>query len=94
VADFDVIFVMDELNFANLHTAFPKSRPKLRLLGGVNASGSYRPHEIPDPYLATNAEVSDTMATIRRYVAALAQAIARGRRDGAPADARQRHAGD
>lgn len=95
IADFDVIFVMDELNFVNVHTAFPKSLPKLRLLGGMNTSGSYRPHEIPDPYLATNAEVSDTIAMIRRYVAALAQALARGGRDGAPvAAAQQRHAGD
>lgn len=96
VADFDVIFAMDELNFVNVLTAFPESRQKLMLFGGMNATGTYRPHEIPDPYLATSAEVTDTIARIRRYVRALAQAIADQRRGAdAPASAvHQRHAGD
>lgn len=75
VADFDVIFAMDELNFVNVATSFPQSRDKLLLLGGMNATGTYRPHEIADPYLATSAEVADTIARIRRYTVALAQAI-------------------
>lgn len=94
VADFDVIFAMDELNFVNMAAAFPQSRKKLMLFGGMNATGRYRPHEIADPYLATNAEVADTIAMIRRYVAALAQAIA-NQRTGAgalPPVTRQRHA--
>ena len=95
VSDFDVIVAMDELNYANVVTAFPNSRGKLLLLGGVNATGRYRPHEIADPYLAANAEVADTIAMIRRYVAALAQAIV-NQRDGTGTPAtemHQRHAG-
>lgn len=96
VADFDVIFVMDELNFVNVLTAFPESRDKLMLFGGVTAMGTYRPHEIADPYLATNAEVADTIALIRRYVAALAQAIAdrRGGMSPSTSGIHRRHAGD
>jgi hypothetical protein len=64
------------------------------LFGGMTAVGTYKPHEIADPYLATNAEVADTMALIRRYVAALAQAIADQRgRPGTAAMMEQRRAG-
>jgi len=95
IADFDVIFAMDELNYVNLVTAFPASRDKLMLFGGINATGTYRPHEIADPYLATNAEVTDTIAMIRSYVAALAQAIAnqRGGTSSPAPEMHQRHAG-
>lgn len=96
IADFNVIFAMDELNFVNILTAFPQARKKLMLFGGMNATGTYRPHEIADPYLAPNSDVADTIAMIRRYVAALAQAIADQRHGaGTPAAAmHHRHAGD
>jgi protein-tyrosine-phosphatase/predicted ATP-grasp superfamily ATP-dependent carboligase len=83
VADYDVIFAMDELNFVNVLTTFPESRRKLMLFGGMDMSGSYRPHEIADPYLAAGSEVTATIETIRRYVAALAGAISRQRGGGA-----------
>ena len=34
VAEHDVIFAMDELNYVNIATTFPESRPKLLLFGG------------------------------------------------------------
>jgi protein-tyrosine-phosphatase/predicted ATP-grasp superfamily ATP-dependent carboligase len=76
VAEHDVIFAMDELNYVNIATTFPESRPKLLLFGGMNATGTYRAHEIADPYMTSAGEVNATIAQIRRYVALLAQAIA------------------
>ncbi|MEP7085765.1 MAG: ATP-grasp domain-containing protein [Gemmatimonadota bacterium] len=75
VADYDVIFAMDDLNYINILTTFPESRPKLLLFGGMSASGSYRAHEIADPYMTSASEINATIATIKRYVAALAQAL-------------------
>jgi protein-tyrosine-phosphatase len=79
VAEHDVIFAMDELNYVNISTTFPESRPKLRLLGGITAGGSYRAHEIADPYMTSPNEVNATIAMIKRYVAQLARALADGR---------------
>jgi protein-tyrosine-phosphatase/predicted ATP-grasp superfamily ATP-dependent carboligase len=75
VAEHDVIFAMDELNFVNISTTFPESRAKLLLFGGMNARGSYRAHEIADPYMTSAGEVASTIALIKRYVAQLAQAL-------------------
>jgi predicted ATP-grasp superfamily ATP-dependent carboligase/protein-tyrosine-phosphatase len=75
----DVIFAMDEFNFANIATEFPQSRGKLMLFGGMNASGVYRPHEIADPYVTGQAQVSATIGVVRRYVAELALALAERR---------------
>jgi protein-tyrosine-phosphatase len=75
VAEHDVIFAMDELNFVNISTTFPESRAKLLLFGGMNALGSYRAHEIADPYMTSAGEVASTIAVIKRYVAQLAQAL-------------------
>ncbi|HEV7702890.1 MAG TPA: ATP-grasp domain-containing protein [Gemmatimonadaceae bacterium] len=75
VADNDVIFAMDELNFVNISTTFPEARPKLLLFGGMNAKGVYRAHEIADPYMTSASEVASTIALIKSYVAQLAQAL-------------------
>lgn len=75
VADNDVIFAMDELNFVNIATTFPESRAKLLLFGGISATGSYRAHEIADPYMTSANEVAATIALIKGYVAQLAQAL-------------------
>jgi protein-tyrosine-phosphatase len=85
VAEHDVIFAMDELNYVNIATAYPESRRKLLLFGGMSASGSYRAHEIADPYMTSVGEVSATIAQIRGYVAQLAQAIDASRASGASA---------
>ncbi|MDB4910453.1 MAG: protein tyrosine phosphatase, partial [Gemmatimonadetes bacterium] len=79
VAEHDVIFAMDELNYVNIATTFPESRRKLLLFGGVNASGTYRAHEIADPYMTSPGEVHATIVLIKRYVAPLAEAIASAR---------------
>lgn len=76
VAENDVIFAMDELNYANIARTFPEARGKLMLFGGMNASGSYRPHEIADPYMVGQDGVSQTIGILRRYVAELALALA------------------
>lgn len=81
VTDYDVIFAMDDLNYVNILATFPESRPKLRLFGGMNATGRYREHEIADPYMTSAGEVSVTIAMIRRYVAELAKALASGGRE-------------
>jgi protein-tyrosine-phosphatase len=75
VADHDVIFAMDELNYVNIATTYPEARNKLLLLGGMNASGTYRAHEIGDPYMTSASEVNATIAQIKRYIAPLAQAL-------------------
>jgi protein-tyrosine-phosphatase/predicted ATP-grasp superfamily ATP-dependent carboligase len=75
VAEHDVIFAMDELNYVNIATTFPEARKKLLLFGGMTASGTYRAHEIADPYMTSAGEVNTTIAQIKRYVALLAQAI-------------------
>jgi protein-tyrosine phosphatase len=79
VADYDVIFAMDDLNFVNILATFPESRRKLRLFGGMNASGSYRAHEIPDPYMTSANEVSATIGTIKGYSTMLARALVAAR---------------
>ena len=79
VAQHDVIFAMDELNYVNIATSFPESRAKLLLFGGMTSSGRYRAHEIADPYMTSPGEVNATIAQIKRYVALLAQAIAASR---------------
>jgi len=79
VAENDVVFAMDELNFVNIATTFPESRGKLLLLGGMKAQGAYRAHEIADPYMTSPAEVIVTIALIKGYVAQLAQALAASR---------------
>jgi len=75
VAEHDVIFAMDELNYVNVATMYPQARKKLLLFGGMSASGRYRAHEIADPYMTSASEVNATIAQVRRYVALLAQAI-------------------
>lgn len=75
IAANDVIFAMDEFNFANILTTFPESRSKLMLFGGMKASGVYRPHEIADPYTVGQDGVSATIGVVRRYVAELARAL-------------------
>ncbi len=82
VKDYDVIFAMDDLNYVNILASFPESRPKLRLFGGMTATGRYREHEIADPYMTSAGEVSVTIGMIRRYVAELAKALASGGREG------------
>ena len=79
VAEHDVIFAMDELNYVNIATTFPESRAKLLLFGGMTQTGTYRAHEIADPYMTSAGEVNATIAQIKRYVALLAQAIAASR---------------
>jgi protein-tyrosine-phosphatase len=79
VAEADVIFAMDELNYVNILTTFPESRAKLMLFGGMNESGSYRAHEIADPYMSSNGEINATVASIKQYVALLARALVAGR---------------
>jgi protein-tyrosine-phosphatase/predicted ATP-grasp superfamily ATP-dependent carboligase len=81
VAANDVIFAMDEFNFANILTTFPEARGKLMLFGGMDASGIYQPHEIADPYTVGQAGVSATIGVVRRYVAQLARALAERRRE-------------
>ena len=76
VAEHDVIFAMDELNFVNIATTHPEARDKLRLFGGMTASGTYRAHEIADPYMTSPGEVQSTIAQIKQYVAELARALA------------------
>jgi protein-tyrosine-phosphatase/predicted ATP-grasp superfamily ATP-dependent carboligase len=83
VADHDVIFAMDELNYVNIATTFPESRNKLLLFGGMSASGTYRAHEIADPYMTSAGEVNATIALIKRYVALLARALTAARASGA-----------
>ena len=83
VAANDVIFAMDEFNFANILTTFPEARGKLMLFGGMDASGSYRPHEIADPYTTSQDGVSATIGVVRRYVAELARAIVERRGEAA-----------
>jgi protein-tyrosine-phosphatase len=85
VAEHDVIFAMDELNYVNIATAFPAAQKKLLLLGGINASGTYRAHEIADPYTTSQGEVNATIVQIRRYVGELAQALRLARTSDAPA---------
>jgi protein-tyrosine-phosphatase len=75
VAEYDVIFAMDELNYVNIATNYPRARKKLLLFGGVNATGRYRAHEIADPYTLSPVEVNATMAMLKHYVTPLAQAI-------------------
>ena len=87
VAEHDVIFAMDELNYVNIATTFPDSRRKLLLFGGMSASGTYRAHEIADPYMTSAGEVNATIAQIKRYVALLAQAIDASRASDATASA-------
>jgi protein-tyrosine-phosphatase len=79
VAEHDVIFAMDELNYVNIATTFPEARSKLLLFGGMNASGTYRTHEIADPYMTSPGEVNATIALIKRYVALLTQALVAAR---------------
>lgn len=79
VDDNDVIFAMDELNYANIAATFPESRPKLLLFGGMNATGFYRAHEIPDPYTTSASEVNATIALVKRYAAELARALVASR---------------
>lgn len=81
VADYDVIFAMDDLNYVNIATTFPESRPKLRLFGGMNASGRYRAHEIPDPYMTSPGEVNATIGRVKHYVSMLARALIAERSD-------------
>lgn len=85
VAEHDVIFAMDELNYVNIVTTFPAARKKLLLLGGIDASGTYRAHEIADPYMTAQGEVNATIVQIRRYVGELAQALRLARTSDAPA---------
>ncbi|MBK5189307.1 MAG: hypothetical protein JJD97_13780, partial [Gemmatimonadaceae bacterium] len=87
VAEYDVIFAMDELNVVNISTTFPESRSKLLLFGGMTATGTYRAHEIADPYMTSAGEVNATIATIKGYVAQLAQALAVSGAGGGRADA-------
>jgi len=75
VAANDVIFAMDEFNFANIVASFPESRGKVMLFGGMTPSGVYRPHEIADPYMTGQAAVTSTIGVVRRYVSALARAL-------------------
>lgn len=75
VAQHDVIFAMDELNYVNIATSYPDARKKLLLFGGMSASGTYRAHEIADPYMTSPNEVHATIGQIKRYVAELAQAL-------------------
>lgn len=79
VAEHDVIFAMDELNYVNIATTFPDARSKLLLFGGMNASGIYRAHEIADPYMTSPGEVNATIALIKGYVTLLAQALVAAR---------------
>lgn len=79
VAEHDVIFAMDELNYVNIATTFPEARRKLLLFGGMSVSGTYRAHEIADPYMTSPGEVHATITQIKRYVALLAQALATAR---------------
>jgi protein-tyrosine-phosphatase/predicted ATP-grasp superfamily ATP-dependent carboligase len=85
VAEHDVIFAMDELNYVNIATNFPEARKKLLLLGGMSASGTYRAHEIADPYMTSQGEVNATIVEIRRHVAELAKALRVARSSDAPA---------
>ncbi|HMA03364.1 MAG TPA: ATP-grasp domain-containing protein [Gemmatimonadaceae bacterium] len=87
VAEHDVIFAMDELNYVNIATTFPAARKKLLLLGGMSASGTYKAHEIADPYMTSQGEVNATIVEIKRYVAELAQALRVARATDAPARA-------
>jgi protein-tyrosine-phosphatase/predicted ATP-grasp superfamily ATP-dependent carboligase len=82
VADNDVIFAMDELNFVNISTTFPESNAKLLLFGGMNAKGTYRAHEIADPYMTSANEVAATIALIKGYVSQFAQALRASRENG------------
>ena len=86
VAEHDVIFAMDELNYVNIATSYPEARAKLLLFGGMTSSGTYRPHEIADPYMTSAGEVNATIAQIKRYVALLAQAIRASRASDATID--------
>ncbi len=76
IAESDVVFAMDELNFVNISASFPDSRPKLLLFGGMTASGVYRAHEIPDPYMKSPGEVNATIASIKEYITRLVEALA------------------
>ena len=79
ISESDVVFAMDELNYVNIFTSFPDSRPKLLLFGGMTGSGVYRAHEIPDPYMKSPGEVNATIASIKGYVTLLAKALASSR---------------
>ena len=79
VDDNDVIFAMDELNYANILATFPESRAKLRLFGGMTPTGTYHTHEILDPYLTSGSEVDATIALVKRYVSSFAEALAAAR---------------
>ena len=91
IEGYDVIFAMDDLNYVNILASFPSSRRKLLLFGGMSSTGSYRTHEIADPYMTSAEEIGATIATIKGYVALLAQALASasGNAD-ASGDGRQR----
>jgi protein-tyrosine-phosphatase len=86
VADYDVIFAMDDLNYVNILKTYPESRTKLMLLGGMRPSGSYPAHEIADPYMASSAEINATVSAIKRYVRALAHALVAQSAPPAPAE--------
>lgn len=73
----DVIFAMDDLNFVNIASAFPRSRHKLMLFGGMTPDGEYAPVEIVDPYTATEEDVHRTVARVHGYVDALSRALSR-----------------
>lgn len=75
VNDADIIFAMDDLNVVNIAAAFPTSRHKIMLLGGMTPSGTWAPAEIADPYHATASDVQATVTRIHGYVAALHQVL-------------------
>jgi protein-tyrosine-phosphatase len=79
VEDSDVIFAMDELNFANILATFPESRAKLLLFGGMTPTGTYHAHEIFDPYMTSGSEVNATIALVKRNVSSFAEALAASR---------------
>ncbi len=85
VSAYDVIFAMDELNYVNIAMTYPEAREKLQLFGGMHSSGTYRAHEIADPYTSSPDEVKATIAMVKHYAAPLAQALRAAHATRAPA---------
>ena len=49
------------------------------LLGGIDASGGHRPHEIVHPYLTGHAEITPTIGVVKHCATKLGMAIAQRR---------------
>ncbi len=74
----DAIFVMDDMNYADVRTDYPHASYKVFFLGGLDkvvSDRSYHAHEIADPFGASSDGVAATIDELRRCVLALSRVI-------------------